>query len=165
MLCPKCHSSEDKVIDSRVMNNGEIIRRRRQCLNCNYRFSTHETIIPANITTVIKRDGRRECFSAEKIRDGIRMACWKRSVSSETIDGIVSNITIKLTLMPQEEISSQAIGQMVMDALKEVDEVAYVRYASVYRHFKVADDFVDQVRQLSDTEEVQSGAMPGDDEK
>lgn len=149
MMCPKCHSLEDKVVDSRLVNDGLTIRRRRQCLNCNYRFSTHETIIPVNITTVIKRDGRREEFSADKLRDGIRMACWKRNISAEVIDGIVGDITIRLTLMPQDEIDSETIGQMVMNALKKVDEVAYVRYASVYRHFKDADAFVHEVNQLS----------------
>ena len=154
MLCPKCHSSEDKVIDSRLMNNGETIRRRRQCLNCNYRFTTHETIIPVNITTVIKRDGRREEFSVDKLREGIRMACWKRNISSEVLDRIVGDITIRLTLLSQSEISSQEIGEMAMEALKQVDEVAYVRFASVYRHFKDADAFVHEVKSLSRPEDA-----------
>ncbi len=149
MMCPKCHSLEDKVVDSRLVNDGLSIRRRRQCLNCNYRFSTLETVIPVNITTVIKRDGRREDFSSDKLRDGIRMACWKRNISAEVIDGMVGDITIRLTLMPQTEIASEVIGQMVMDALRKVDEVAYVRYASVYRHFKDADAFVHEVKQLA----------------
>ena len=154
MLCPKCHSSEDKVIDSRLMNNGETIRRRRQCLNCNYRFTTHETIIPVNITTVIKRDGRREEFSVDKLREGIRMACWKRNISSEVLDRIVGDITIRLTLLSQSEISSQEIGEMAMEALKQIDEVAYVRFASVYRHFKDADAFVHEVKSLSHPEDA-----------
>ena len=152
MLCPKCHSEEDKVIETRVMNNGETIRRRRQCLNCNYRFTTHETILPVNITTVIKRDKRREEFSPDKLREGIRMACWKRNISSETLDKIVGDITIRLTLLPQDEIPSQQIGEMVMEALRGLDEVAYVRYASVYRHFKDADAFVHEVNQLAHAE-------------
>ena len=102
MQCPKCHTMEDKVIDTRIMNNGETIRRRRQCLNCNYRFSTHESIIPVNITTVLKRDGRREEFSPEKLREGIRMACWKRNISNEVLDGVVGDITIRLTRLPQD---------------------------------------------------------------
>jgi len=149
MQCPKCHSEEDKVIETRVMNNGETIRRRRQCLNCNYRFTTHETILPVNITTVIKRDKRREEFSPDKLREGIRMACWKRNISSEALDKIVGDITIRLTLLPQDEIPSQQIGEMVMEALRGLDEVAYVRYASVYRHFKDADAFVHEVNQLT----------------
>lgn len=153
MQCPKCHSEEDKVIETRVMNNGEIIRRRRQCLNCNYRFTTHETVLPVNITTVIKRDKRREEFSPNKLREGIRMACWKRNISSEVLDRIVGDITIKLTLLPQDEIQSQVIGEMVMEALRSLDEVAYVRYASVYRHFKDADAFVHEVKQLAHADE------------
>ena len=164
MLCPKCHSEEDKVVETRVMNNGETIRRRRQCLNCNYRFTTHETILPVNITTVIKRDKRREEFSPDKLREGIRMACWKRNISSEALDRIVGDITIKLTLLPQDEIPSQQIGEMVMEALRSLDEVAYVRYASVYRHFKDADAFVHEVKQLSQLE-AESGAASADSEK
>ena len=159
MLCPKCHSEEDKVIETRVMNNGETIRRRRQCLNCNYRFTTHETILPVNITTVIKRDKRREEFSPDKLREGIRMACWKRNISSETLDKIVGDITIRLTLLPQDEIPSQQIGEMVMEALRGLDEVAYVRYASVYRHFKDADAFVHEVNQLTHADSGDEGAQ------
>lgn len=156
MLCPKCHNSEDKVIDSRVVNNGEAIRRRRQCLSCSFRFTTHETVLPVNITTVIKNDGRREEFKTEKLRDGIRMACWKRNISTETIDGIVSSITFQLTMLPQTEITTNFIGEQVMAALKKVDEVAYVRFASVYRRFKDADAFVNEVKQLSQNDSTPS---------
>lgn len=155
MQCPKCHSEEDKVVETRIMNNGETIRRRRQCLSCNYRFTTHETIMPVNITTVIKRDKRREEFSPEKLREGIRMACWKRNISSEVLDSIVGEIITKLTQLPQDEISSLQIGEYVMEALRGLDEVAYVRYASVYRHFKDVDAFVHEVNQLARTEEEQ----------
>ena len=89
-----------------------------------------------NITTVLKRDGRREEFSPEKLREGIRMACWKRNISNEVLDGVVGDITIRLTLLPQDEVQSSVIGELVMEALKKVDEVAYVRYASVYRKFQ-----------------------------
>ena len=149
MLCPKCHSLEDKVIDTRVMNNGETIRRRRQCLNCNYRFSTHESVIPVNITTVLKRDGRREEFSPEKLREGIRMACWKRNISTEVLDGVVGDITIRLTLLPQDEVPSSVIGELVMEALKRLDEVAYVRYASVYRKFQDTKAFVEEIKEMN----------------
>ncbi len=153
MLCPKCRNTEDKVIDSRVMNNGNTIRRRRQCLNCNFRFTTHETLLPVNITTVIKRDGRREEFLPEKLQEGIRMACWKRNISTEVMARIVADITLQLTMLPQSEITSHFIGEKVMDALKEVDEVAYVRFASVYRHFQDADAFVHEVKQLGRSED------------
>ena len=148
MQCPKCHTMEDKVIDTRIMNNGETIRRRRQCLNCNYRFSTHESIIPVNITTVLKRDGRREEFSPEKLREGIRMACWKRNISNEVLDGVVGDITIRLTLLPQDEVQSSVIGELVMEALKKVDEVAYVRFACVYHQFRDLQTFVDELGRL-----------------
>ncbi|MCQ2403281.1 MAG: transcriptional regulator NrdR [Lentisphaeria bacterium] len=143
---------EDKVIDTRVMNNGETIRRRRQCLNCNYRFSTLESIIPVNITTVLKRDGRREEFSPDKLREGIRMACWKRNISAEVLDGLVGDITIKLTLLPQDEVPSSMIGEMVMDSLREIDQVAYVRYASVYRQFQDVKAFEKELKELNKPE-------------
>ena len=149
MLCPKCKSNEDKVIESRLMNNGEAIRRRRQCLNCNYRFTTHETIIPVNITTVIKRDGRREEYSPSKLREGIRLACWKRNISPEVLEHLIGDITIRLSQLPGDEVKSITIGEMVMEALKQLEEVAYVRYASIYRHFKDADAFVNEIKQLS----------------
>lgn len=158
MQCPKCHTMEDKVIDTRIMNNGETIRRRRQCLNCNYRFSTHESIIPVNITTVLKRDGRREEFSPEKLREGIRMACWKRNISNEVLDGVVGDITIRLTLLPQDEVQSSVIGELVMEALKKVDEVAYVRYASVYRKFQDTKAFVKEIKQMNHPPAEKPGA-------
>ncbi len=160
MLCPKCHSLEDKVIDTRVMNNGETIRRRRQCLNCNYRFSTHESLIPVNITTVLKRDGRREEFSPEKLREGIRMACWKRNISTEVLDRLVGDITIRLTLLPQDEVPSSMIGELVMEALKKVDEVAYVRYASVYRKFQDTKAFVQEIKQMRRPAQEGAAAVP-----
>ena len=155
---------EDKVIDTRIMNNGETIRRRRQCLNCNYRFSTHESIIPVNITTVLKRDGRREEFSPEKLREGIRMACWKRNISNEVLDGVVGDITIRLTLLPQDEVPSSVIGELVMEALKKVDEVAYVRYASVYRKFQDTKAFVKEIKQMNHPP-VEKPAAPEKPEK
>lgn len=148
MRCPKCFSTDDKVIETRISKEGETIRRRRQCLNCHYRFTTYETVIPVDVV-VVKRDGRREEFKPEKLRAGITMACWKRSVASETIDRIVGDITIRLTMMTEGEISSRQIGQMVMDELRKVDEVAYVRFASVYRHFKDVDEFISEVKNLS----------------
>ncbi len=148
MRCPKCSAVDDKVIETRVSREGETIRRRRQCLNCHYRFTTYETVLPADVM-VVKRDGRREEFQPEKLRAGINMACWKRSVDSETIDRIVGDITINLTLMPEGEVSSQQIGQMAMAELKKVDEVAYVRFASVYRHFQDVDEFINEVKSLA----------------
>ena len=96
----------------------------------------------------MKRDGRREDFKTDKLREGIRQACWKRNISQEQIESIVSDITNQLMLLPQAEVESQTIGEMVMDALRNIDEVAYVRFASVYRHFRDADEFIDEIQKL-----------------
>lgn len=148
MRCPKCMSNDDKVIETRVSREGETTRRRRQCLNCNYRFTTYETVLPVDIT-VVKNDGRREEFNPEKLRTGINMACWKRSVSQDTVDKIVGDITNALALLPESEVSTRQIGEMAMAALKELDDVAYVRFASVYRKFKDADAFISEVKNLA----------------
>ena len=117
-------------------------------------------LIPV-IRSVIKRDGRREEFNPNKLREGIRMACWKRNISTEILDGIVGDITIRLTLLPQDEIRTDVIGEMVMDALKKIDEVAYVRFASVYRHFKDADAFVKEIaRELHPEDEASAAGTP-----
>jgi len=141
-------SNDDKVIETRVSREGETTRRRRQCLNCNYRFTTYETVLPVDIT-VVKNDGRREEFNPEKLRTGINMACWKRSVSQDTVDKIVGDITNALALLPESEVSTRQIGEMAMAALKELDDVAYVRFASVYRKFKDADAFISEIKNLA----------------
>ncbi|NMA43076.1 MAG: transcriptional repressor NrdR [Oligosphaeraceae bacterium] len=148
MRCPKCSCNDDKVIESRVSKEGETIRRRRQCLSCSHRFTTYETVLPAEIT-VVKNDGRREEFKPDKLRAGIKLACWKRAVSPETMDKLVGDITNSLASLSESEVSSRQIGEMVMAALKEIDEVAYVRFASVYRKFNDADAFISEVKKLS----------------
>jgi len=152
MRCPKCKFDDDKVIETRVSREGETIRRRRQCQNCNFRFTTYETVIPADIT-VVKRDGRREEFQPEKLRSGINMACWKRSVSREAVDKIIGDITNSLAILSQSEVSTAQIGELVMAALKQLDDIAYVRFASVYRHFQDADAFISAVHSLAETAE------------
>jgi len=147
MRCPKCQNNNDKVIETRISKEGDVIRRRRQCLECNFRFTTYESIIPADIY-VVKRDGRREDFKPDKLREGIRMACWKRSISQEQIENIVNDITTQLVQEPSAEVESTHIGEMVMEALRNVDEVAYVRFASVYRHFQDTDEFIDTIKGL-----------------
>ena len=161
MRCPKCGTTDDKVIETRVSREGDAIRRRRLCLNCNFRFTTYETVIPADIC-VVKRDGRREEFQPNKLRDGIRMACWKRSIDEATVDSVVADITSRLSLMPQGEVESKLIGELAMKLLKKIDEVAYVRFASVYRHFQDADAFIDEVQnmQAEDDEPDQAGGKP-----
>ena len=148
MRCPKCMSNDDKVIETRVSREGETTRRRRQCLNCSYRFTTYETVLPVDIT-VVKNDGRREEFNPEDLRTGLNMACWKRSVSQDAVDKSVGDITNALALLPESEVSTRQIGEMAMAALKELDEVAYVRFASVYRKFQDADAFISEVKKLS----------------
>ena len=147
MRCPKCASNDDKVIETRISKEGDTIRRRRQCLQCGFRFTTYESIIPADIY-VVKRDGRREDFKQEKLRDGIRMACWKRNISQEQIETIVRDISTQLMSLPQSEVESQYIGELVMRALRNIDEVAYVRFASVYRHFKDVEAFINEINKM-----------------
>ena len=147
MRCPKCSSNDDKVIETRISKEGDTIRRRRQCLQCGFRFTTYESIIPADIY-VVKRDGRREDFKQEKLRDGIRMACWKRNISPDQIENIVRDISTQLMSLPQSEVESQYIGELVMRALRNIDEVPYVRFASVYRHFKDVEAFIDEINRM-----------------
>jgi transcriptional repressor NrdR len=142
--CPFCGSNDDKVVDSRSMMEGVSIRRRRECLSCNQRFTTYERVeeIPLMI---IKRDERREPFDRLKIARSIRIACQKRPVSEEQIDEITSRIEHKLFSMQQREIASQIIGEDLMRHLGDVDQVAYVRFASVYRQFKDLNEFYDEL--------------------
>lgn len=140
MKCIYCGSEDHKVLDSRNSDENNSIRRRRECIKCGRRFTTYETIETTPIL-VVKSDGSRQSFDASKIKCGIIKACEKRPVSMSQIDEIVNNIekTIQNDLI--QEIQSSKIGEMVMDALKNLDEVAYVRFASVYRHFKDVDSF------------------------
>ena len=156
MRCPKCSCREDKVVDSRVAREGEAVRRRRECLNCQHRFTTYEEIIQTELS-VIKRNDTRVEFEKSKLREGIKNACWKRSVSDEAIDSLVDNITIALQHDYDREVSSREIGQRVMQELKKVDEVAYVRFASVYREFKDIDQFIDEIRLLHNTGKHRGG--------
>jgi len=151
MRCPQCGCNDDKVVETRISRDGDAIRRRRQCDSCNFRFTTRETVLPADIT-VVKRDGRREDFDPEKLRTGIQLACWKRPVSAETVDALVDRISAKLMRLQaqQREVQSLTIGEMVMDALRTVDEVAFVRFASVYRRFKDTDEFISEVQNLNE---------------
>jgi transcriptional repressor NrdR len=151
MQCPKCACPDNKVVDSRVSKEGKAIRRRRECSVCAHRFTTYETIIPDEIV-VIKRNNTREEFNPEKIRQGIRHACWKRPVHDDQIEKAVSDITSVIMKVGEREITSQAIGEIVMEQLQQIDEVAYVRFASVYRRFKDIDQFVNLVKKLATTE-------------
>jgi transcriptional repressor NrdR len=149
MRCPKCGCLDDKVIDSRTSREGATIRRRRDCLQCTHRFTTYEEIEREGLM-VVKHDGRREEFSREKLLSGIRKACQKRPVSPQEIENLVARLTDELAEKYDREIPCTAVGERVMDALRDLDEVAYVRFASVYRRFQEATDFVQAVRKLEE---------------
>ena len=147
MKCPYCGYEESKVIDSRPADDGERIRRRRECLGCNKRFTTHEVIETVPII-VVKRDKSRETFDRNKLTAGILRACEKRPVSLESIEQIVTDIETNLQNSLDREVTSKAIGEYVMEHLKNVDEVAYVRFASVYRQFKDINTFMEELNKL-----------------
>ncbi len=147
MKCPFCGHQEDKVMDSRPSKGGSAIRRRRECLKCEKRFTTYEQIEEI-LPMVVKRDGRREPFDRLKIVSGIRKAVEKRPVSSEKIEAAVDDIESMLMERAAKEINSTEIGEMVIGRLKDMDDVAYVRFASVYRQFKDIGAFMDEVKKL-----------------
>lgn len=147
MKCPFCGYEESKVIDSRPADDGERIRRRRECLKCAKRFTTHEVIETVPII-VVKRDKSREPFDRDKLTAGIMRACEKRPVSVNTIEQIVADIESKLQNSLDREVTSELIGEYAMELLKNVDEVSYVRFASVYRQFKDINTFRDELNKL-----------------
>ncbi len=147
MKCPFCGTIEDKVIDSRTSKEGDAIRRRRECLKCGKRFTSYERVEDF-VPMVIKKDGRREPFDRGKILNGLKKACEKRPISIETLEGIVDAIEKKLMGMGVKEVPSAWVGEQVMDALREIDKVAYVRFASVYRQFKDINELLEEVRTL-----------------
>ena len=147
MKCPFCGEIDNKVIDSRLSKDGSVIRRRRECIICSRRFTTYEHIeeIPVMI---VKKDGRREVFSREKLRSGLQKACQKRDISINVIDEFLDELERDLREAGEKEISSNKIGEKVMAKLHEIDDVAYVRFASVYREFKDVNDFVSELKNL-----------------
>jgi len=149
MRCSNCGCQEDKVIDSRTSREGATIRRRRECLHCGHRFTTYEEIENEAIT-VVKRDDRREPFSREKLLASLRIACRKRPVSPRTLEEIVERIIREIGDKYDREVPSMAIGERVMAALKDVDQIAYVRYASVYRRFEEPRDFIQEIKKLEE---------------
>ena len=147
MRCPKCGCQDDKVIDSRASREGATIRRRRECTGCEHRFTTYEEIERENLT-VLKCDGRHEEFTKEKLFSGIKKACQKRPISPKVIEDLVDRIVDEVTDKYEREVPAEVIGKLVMDGLRAIDEVAYVRFASVYRRFQEATDFVHEVKKL-----------------
>lgn len=149
MKCPFCGEVKNKVIDSRLGKDARMIRRRRECLNCRKRFTTYERV-EAVLPMVVKKDGRREPFNHEKIRGGIQKACQKRPISMNTIDDFVDSLSQYFQESGHREISSSDIGERVIEKLKAWDDVAYVRFASVYRQFKDINEFMAELKDLLD---------------
>ncbi len=147
MKCPVCGYTESKVVDSRPTEEGVSIRRRRECLSCQNRFTTYETIETLPLL-VIKKDNTREVFGKSKLLSGMLSACNKRPVTMDQLEGIASEIEAELQNSLKREISSRQIGVLVMDKLKDLDEVAYVRFASVYREFKDLDSFMQELEKI-----------------
>jgi transcriptional repressor NrdR len=147
MRCPFCAHDEDRVIDSRPSEEGSAIRRRRECTACNGRFTTYEKIETLPLL-VIKKDGSREPFNRDKLITGILKSCEKRPVSPSQIESLVNSIEAANLNSLRREVTSHEIGEMVMDGLKKIDEVAYVRFASVYRQFKDVNSFLDELNQM-----------------
>jgi transcriptional repressor NrdR len=147
MRCPKCGCQDDKVIDSRASREGATIRRRRECIACGFRFTTYEEVERSGLM-VLKRDGRREEFSKEKLASGLKKACQKRPISPKTIEDVVERIVNEVTDKYEREVPAEVIGKLVMEGLRQMDDVAYVRFASVYRRFQEATDFVHEVKKL-----------------
>lgn len=149
MRCPFCNYEDSRVIDSRGSNEGRVIRRRRECLSCGRRFTTKE-YVEAQPLMVSKADGRREPFDREKLRRSIQLACTKRPIATDVIDATVAEIENELRDKSKDEVESRVIGQMVMDRLRNLDEVAYVRFASVYRRFQAKEEFLSELEGLRD---------------
>jgi transcriptional repressor NrdR len=147
MRCPKCTSIEDKVIDSRISKEGSTIRRRRECLECGLRFTTTESLVRDGIA-VIKRDGRREEFDREKLVRAVRAACHKRPIDLEQVTMLVEDVIDALEAQFENEIPSRAVGEGVMQRLRNIDQVAYVRFASVYKEFRDVSEFMHEISAL-----------------
>lgn len=148
MRCPYCGQDNDKVIDSRATEDGKAIRRRRECLGCSRRFTTYERVEQNVRLTVIKKDGRRVPFDREKILAGVQKACYKRPIPAEAIQKLVDEVEEEIQKRGGREIESVEIGRMVAERLRRLDQVAYVRFASVYRQFRDLDELLDEVRQM-----------------
>ncbi|HEY4301582.1 MAG TPA: transcriptional regulator NrdR [Candidatus Didemnitutus sp.] len=148
MRCPKCTSIEDKVIDSRIARDGNSIRRRRECLECSHRFTTNEEFVRDTLV-VVKRDGRQEPFSREKLVAAVRAACHKRPVDGEQISMLVEDVIDAVEARYETQVPTQGIGEHVMQRLRKMDQVAYVRFASVYKEFRDVSEFVDEITSLA----------------
>lgn len=158
MRCPFCKVDNDKVIDTRPSEDGGVIRRRRECINCNKRFTTHERLEEMPVR-VVKKSGRREPFDRSKILSGVMRAVEKRSISTEVVENLVDEIE-RQVLASEREIASQDIGELVMTKLRAMDEVAYVRFASVYREYRAVDEFIKEIRDITPAPDPAVGDTP-----
>ena len=151
MRCPYCGEIDNKVIDSRPGKDGDAIRRRRECIVCGRRFTTYEHVEEMPVM-IIKKDGRREVFNSEKVRSGLKRACEKRNISINVLEQFIDDLERDLKETGEKEIPSSIIGEKIMAKLHEIDDVAYVRFASVYREFKDVNDFVSELKNLLSTQ-------------
>ena len=147
MRCPFCRNMDDRVIDSRLSKDGDLIRRRRECSHCQRRFTTYERV-EETLPLVIKKDGRRELFDRGKILNGLQKACEKRPISVTVLEKLIERIEQRLQESGEREVLSREIGEQIMLELQSLDEVAYVRFASVYRSFKDVNEFMNEVKEL-----------------
>lgn len=147
MKCPFCHTSDTRVVDSRDVNAGESIRRRRECENCGQRFTTYERYEQSPIM-VVKKNGGREEFNPVKLRNSLRVSLTKRPVSAYQLDELIASIEAKVAALGEKEVPSSKIGEITLTELRKVDEVAYIRFASVYRDFNDADEFAQELKEL-----------------
>ncbi len=159
MKCPYCQTDNDRVIDSRSGEDGFVIRRRRMCVSCERRFTTYERVAELEIR-VVKKDGSREPFRPEKIRQGLERACWKRPIPTDEVENVITEIIQGVYMHGESELNSQIIGEMVMEKLVELDDVAYIRFASVYRQFRDIHDFFDEVRPILDKNHLHIDSDP-----
>lgn len=147
MKCPFCGNLDNKVVDSRMIKDGDAVRRRRECMDCDSRFTTYEYVEEARLM-IVKKDGRREPFNRDKVQTGIERACEKRNISMNLIESFLDDLEKELRKIGEKEISSREVGEKVMEKLHDLDGVAYVRFASVYREFKDVGDFVSELESL-----------------
>jgi len=155
MRCPGCSGMENKVIDSRLNKEGTVIRRRRECLSCSERFTTYEKL-ERSLPLLIKKDGRREEFNRDKIIDGVKKACQKRPVSIKDIEELVDRVEQYLQELGEKEVSAVKIGEKVISEIYNLDDVAYVRFASVYRSFKDVNEFMVELKEVLKSKETKS---------
>lgn len=168
MYCPFCRAEDTRVVDSRLTTEGDKVRRRRECTECGARFNTFESP-QLKLPAVVKHDGRREPFSEEKLRGGVRRALEKRPVPTEEVDGVISRIMRDLRAAGRSEVPSMQIGELVMAVLRELDQVAYVRFASVYRRFEDVQAFREEIERLEssvpDYSEAQLSLLEGGEDE